>query len=175
MVNPDGNHSQGAEALGADRPARISSEIRAKIEADMAKFPAKRGALLNALHLVQTETGHISPEIAKELAALFEIHPADVQGVVSFYTMFYDQPQGRHHAYVCTNLSCSLRGGRALLRELEEHLGVHPGETTADQRITLGHEECLGACAYAPVMRVDETYHEDLDLEQAKKILDGLA
>ena len=174
MVNRDGNPSQGAEALGADRPARISSEIRAKIEADMEKFPAKRGALLNALHLVQTETGHISPEIAKELAALFEIHPADVQGVVSFYTMFYDRPQGRHHAYVCTNLSCSLRGGRALLRELEEHLGVHPGETTADQRITLGHEECLGACAYAPVMRVDETYHEDLDLEQAKKILDGL-
>jgi NADH-quinone oxidoreductase subunit E len=94
--------------------------------------------------------------------------------VVSFYNMFYDRPQGRHHAYVCTNLSCSLRGGRALLRELEEHLGVGPGQTTEDQRITLGHEECLGACAYAPVMRVDETYHEDLDLEQAKQILDEL-
>ena len=59
-------------------------------------------------------------------------------------------------------------------KELEEHLGVRPGETTEDQRITLGHEECLGACAYAPVMRVDDTYHEDLDLEQAKKILDEL-
>ena len=174
MVNKDADHSQGALPLGEDRPAQISNEIRAKIEADMAKFPAKRGALLNALHLVQTETGHISPEIAKELAALFEIHPTEVQGVVSFYTMFYDRPQGRHHAYVCTNLSCSLRGGRALLQQLEEHLGVSPGETTEDQRITLGHEECLGACAYAPVMRVDETYHEDLDLEQAKKILDGL-
>ena len=174
MVNKDADHSQGALPLGEDRPAQISNEIRAKIEADMAKFPAKRGALLNALHLVQSETGHISPEIAVELAALFEIHPSDVLGVVSFYNMYYDRPQGRHHAHVCTNLSCSLRGGRALLRELEEHLGVHPGETTADQRITLGHEECLGACAYAPVMRVDETYHEDLDLEQAKKILDEL-
>jgi NADH-quinone oxidoreductase subunit E len=174
VVNKDADHSQGAGALGEDRPARISSELRAKIEADMAKFPAKRGALLNALHLVQSQTGHISPEIAVELAELFEIHPTDVQGVVSFYTMFYDRPQGRHHAYVCTNLSCSLRGSRVLLKELEEHLGVHPGETTEDQRITLGHEECLGACAYAPVMRVDETYHEDLDLEQAKKILDEL-
>ena len=173
-MNKDADHSQGAGALGEDRPARISSELRAKIEADMAKFPAKRGALLNALHLVQSQTGHISPEIAVELAELFEIHPTDVQGVVSFYTMFYDRPQGRHHAYVCTNLSCSLRGSRVLLKELEEHLGVHPGETTEDQRITLGHEECLGACAYAPVMRVDETYHEDLDLEQAKKILDEL-
>ena len=174
MVNKNADHSQGVESLGEDRSARISSEIRAKIESEMAKFPAKRGALLNALHLVQSETGHISPEIAKELAAMLEIHPTEVLGVVSFYTMFYDRPQGRHHAYVCTNLSCSLRGGRALLRELEDHLGVSPGETTADQRITLGHEECLGACAYAPVMRVDETYHEDLDLDQAKKILDEL-
>lgn len=174
MVSKDADHSQGALPLGEDRPERISSETRAKIEAEMAKFPAKRGALLNALHLVQSETGYISQDIAKELAALFEIHPSDVLGVVSFYNMYYDRPQGRHHAYVCTNLSCSLRGSRVLLKELEEHLGVHPGETTADGRITLGHEECLGACAYAPVMRVDETYHEDLDLEQAKKILDEL-
>jgi NADH-quinone oxidoreductase subunit E len=174
MVSDRPEHSGDSEPKVADRPVRISSETRTKIEAEMAKFPAKRGALLNALHLVQSETGHISQEIAVELAAIFEIHPTDVQGVVSFYTMFYDRPQGRHHAYVCTNLSCSLRGGRALLRELEEHLGVRPGETTTDQRITLGHEECLGACAYAPVMRVDETYHEDLDLDQAKKILDEL-
>jgi NADH-quinone oxidoreductase subunit E len=174
MVSKDADHSQGALPLDEDRPVQISNEIRAKIEADMAMFPAKRGALLNALHLVQSETGHISREIAVELAALFEIHPTEVQGVVSFYTMFYDRPQGRHHAYVCTNLSCSLRGGRALLQQLEEHLGVGPGETTPDGRITLGHEECLGACAYAPMMRVDETYHEDLDLDQAKKILDEL-
>jgi NADH-quinone oxidoreductase subunit E len=174
MVSKREERSQGGEPLGEDRPARISSETRAQIAAEMAKFPVKRGALLDALHLVQRETGHISQEIAKELAAIFEIQPADVLGVVSFYNMFYEKPQGRHHAYVCTNLSCSLRGGRALLRELEEHLGVGPGETTADQRITLGHEECLGACAYAPVMRVDETYHEDLDLEQAKKILEEL-
>ena len=174
MVNEDGGRPQAAETQGEGRPARISSEIRAKIEAEMAKFPVKRGALLNALHLVQGETGHISQEIAVELAELFEIHPSDVQGVVSFYNMFYEKPQGRHHAYVCTNLSCSLRGGRTLLRELEEHLGVRSGETTEDGRITLGHEECLGACAYAPMMRVDETYHEDIDPDQAKKILDEL-
>ena len=157
-----------------DRPLRISSEARAKIEEDMKKFPSKRGALLNALHLVQSETGYISGDIAVELAAMFEIQPADVMGVVTFYNMYYDKPRGRHNVYVCTNLSCSLRGGRVLLKELEEHLGVHSGGTTSDGRVTIGHEECLGACAYAPMMRVDETYHEDLDLEKAKKILDEL-
>ena len=174
MVSEGSERSQGASPLGEDRPARISIETRAKIEAEMAKFPVKRGALLNALHLVQRETGYISQDLVKELAGIFDIQPVDVLGVVSFYNMFYEKPQGCHHAYVCTNLSCSLRGGRTLLRELEEHLGVRPGETTPDGRITLGHEECLGACAYAPMMRVDETYHEDLDLEQAKKILDEL-
>jgi len=75
---------------------------------------------------------------------------------------------------VCTNLPCSLRGARDLLRALERHLGVEAGETSADGRITLGHEECLGACAWAPMMRVDDVYHEDLDAAQAKQILDAL-
>ena len=70
--------------------------------------------------------------------------------------------------------SCSLRGARTLLRQLESHLGIRCGQTTPDGRITLGHEECLGACAYAPMMRVDRTYHEDLDLEKAVRILDEL-
>jgi NADH-quinone oxidoreductase E subunit len=154
--------------------AAIRSETRAAIEQEIAKYPQKRGALLPALHLVQAEHGWISPEQMRELAAIFEIRPIEVLEVVSFYNMFYDRPQGRHHVYVCTNLPCSLRGARKLLAELEEHLGVKPGGTTADGRITLGHEECLGACAYAPMMRVDETYHENLDAAAAKRILDGL-
>jgi NADH-quinone oxidoreductase subunit E len=154
--------------------AAIRSETRAAIEREIAKYPSKRGALLPALHLVQAEHGWISPEQARELGALFEIRPIEVLEVVSFYNMFYDRPQGRHHVYVCTNLPCSLRGARQLLAELEEHLGVTSGETTPDGRITLGHEECLGACAYAPMLRVDETYHENLDAAKAKQILDGL-
>jgi NADH-quinone oxidoreductase subunit E len=155
--------------------AAIGSETRAAIEREIAKYPKKRGALLPALHLVQAERGWISREQAAELAEIFEIRTVEVLEVVSFYNMFYDRPQGRHHVYVCTNLPCSLRGARTLLAELERHLGVKPGETTPDGRITLGHEECLGACAYAPMMRVDETYHENLDVEKAKQILDGLA
>jgi NADH-quinone oxidoreductase subunit E len=152
----------------------ISAEARSAIDAQIARYPERRGALLPALHIVQKELGHISPETAAEVAEIFALKPVDVMEVVSFYNMFYATPQGRHHVYVCTNLPCSLRGARALVKQLEAHLGVHAGDTTADGRITLGHEECLGACAYAPMMRVDETYHENLDLEEAKRILDAL-
>jgi NADH-quinone oxidoreductase subunit E len=152
----------------------ISSETRARIEAEMARYPRKRGALLAALHEVQREQGWISPEAIRELAEWFEILPLEVLEVVSFYNMYSDQPQGRHQVRVCTNLPCSLRGARDLLRALEAHLGVHAGETTRDGRVTLGHEECLGACAWAPMMRVGDAYHEDLDVEKAKQILDGL-
>jgi len=152
----------------------ICEATRAAIDEAIARVPQRRGALLPALHLVQKELGWISRETALELAELFEIPPVDVLEVLSFYNMFHSRPQGRHHVRVCTNLPCSLRGARDLLRRLEAHLGIGPGETTADGRITLGHEECLGACAYAPMLRVDETYHENLDLAEAKRILDGL-
>ena len=152
----------------------IAGETRAAIEREIAKYPSKRGALLPALHLVQAERGFIAADQARELAEIFGIRPVEVMEVVSFYNMFYDRPQGRHHVYVCTNLPCSLRGARQLLGALESHLGVKPGETTKDGRVTLGHEECLGACAYAPMMRVDESYHENLDVPKAKQIVDGL-
>lgn len=152
----------------------ISAEARSAIDVEIAKYPKRRGALLPALHIVQKELGHIAPETASELAEIFELKPVDVMEVVSFYNMFFASPQGRHHVYVCTNLPCSLRGARVLLKQLEAHLGVSAGETTADGRLTLGHEECLGACAYAPMLRVDETYYENLDIEEAKRILDAL-
>jgi NADH-quinone oxidoreductase E subunit len=152
----------------------LSAAARARIEAEVARYPRKRGALLAALHLAQAERGWLPPETIRALAELFELRPIEVAEVVSFYNMFYDRPQGRHHVYVCTNLPCSLRGARSLLRALEEHLRTSAGGTTPDGRITLGHEECLGACAWAPMMRVDETYFEDLDVAKAKAIVDGL-
>jgi len=152
----------------------ISEPIRSEIDAEMAKFPQPRGALLRALHLVQGEHGHVSTDCARELAEIFEMRPVEVMEVVTFYNMFFDKPQAKHHVYVCTNLPCSLRGARILLAQLESHLGIQaPGET-ADGRIHLGHEECLGACAYAPMMRIDDQYFEDLDVEKAKSIIDAL-
>jgi len=152
----------------------ISRATRAKIETEIAKYPEQRGALLPALYLLQDEHGHVSLDAAVELAEILDVYPGEVMEVVSFYNMFYDTPQPRHHVHVCTNLSCSLRGSRSLLSQLEAHLGVKAGGATADGRIGLGHEECLGACGYAPMMRVDDKYYEDLDVEEAKSILEAL-
>ena len=152
----------------------ISPASREQIALEIAKYPTPRGALLPALHIVHAEHGFVSPEAAQELAQIFEIRPFEVTEVVSFYNMFYTTPQPRHQVRVCTNLPCSLRGARDLLHRLEAHLGIKSGESTPDGRIRLGHEECLGACAYAPMMRVDHAYHEDLDVERAKHILDAL-
>jgi NADH-quinone oxidoreductase subunit E len=152
----------------------ISAATRAAIDAEIAKYPQPRGALLAALHLVQKEHGWVAPEAMAALAEIFAIRPIEVMEVVTFYNMFSAEEQGRHQVRVCTNLPCSLRGARQLVHALEQHLGIEAGETTPDGRITLGHEECLGACAWAPMMRVGGTYHEDLDVEKAKQILDAL-
>jgi NADH-quinone oxidoreductase subunit E len=152
----------------------ISADARARIDAEIARYPHKRGALLAALHEVQKEQGWIAPEAMRELAELFGILPIEVMEVVTFYNMFSAERQGRHQVRVCTNLPCSLRGARALAHALEQHLGIEAGETTPDGRITFGHEECLGACAWAPMMRVGDTYYEDLDVEKARQILDSL-
>jgi NADH-quinone oxidoreductase E subunit len=152
----------------------VKPETRRKIEELFRLYPERRGALLPAIYLLQEETGHVSAEGARELAELFELKPVQVWEVLSFYNMFYTEPQGRHHVYVCTNLPCSLRGARAILRGIESHLGIHAGETTKDGRITLGHEECLGSCGTAPLLRVDGEYREGVDLASALRIVDAL-
>jgi NADH-quinone oxidoreductase subunit E len=152
----------------------LTRETRREIEALFERYPERRGALLPAIHLAQKEKGYVDVESAAEIAELFGIPPVDVWEVLRFYNMFYTEPQGRHHVYVCTNLPCSLRGGRGLLRALEAHLGVRAPGTTGDGRITLGHEECLGSCGTAPMMRVDRVYHENLDVPEAKRIVDAL-
>ncbi len=149
-------------------------ETREHIESLFDRYPQKRGALLPAIYAVQAEKGYVDPDGARELAELFELQPVQVWEVLTFYNMFYTSPQGRHHVYVCTNLPCSLRGGRSLLKGLESHLGVRAGQTTPDGRITLGHEECLGSCGTAPVLRVDGRFIENVDLGAVREVVDAL-
>jgi NADH-quinone oxidoreductase E subunit len=152
----------------------VQPKIRQKIEELFSRYPKKRGALLPAIYMVQAKKGYVDTEDARELAELFEIEPVDVWEVLTFYNMFYTSPQGRHHVHVCTNLPCSLLGARSVLKGLEAQLGIRCNQTTPDGRITLGHEECLGSCGTAPVVRVDGEYVENIDLNQLRQLVDSL-
>jgi NADH-quinone oxidoreductase subunit E len=124
--------------------------------------------------MAQDTFGYVSPEVEVYVAGLFELSPAHVHEVVTFYTLFFQQPVGRHVISVCHNLSCSLRGAEEVVAHLQERLGIAAGETTPDGRVTLLRVECLCACEAAPMMQVDEEYVGPLDREGIDRVLAGL-
>ncbi len=138
-------------------------------------YPDKRGALLPVLRLAQDVFGHVSLEVEEYVAGLFEMSPAHVHEVVTFYTLFFQQPHGRHVVSVCHNLSCHLAGAKDMIAHVQQRLGVEPGETTDDGRITLLTVECLCACEQAPMMQVDDRYEGLLTPEKVDRIIEGLA
>jgi NADH-quinone oxidoreductase subunit E len=131
-----------------------------RIQAEIAKYPDRRSAIINALRLAQEEHGWLTPQAIEEVARAIDLSPATCQAVASFYDMFYLEPKGTHVIEVCTNLSCQLVGAGKVVEALERELGIHLGETTPDGRITLRSVECLGGCGWGPVVAVDERYHE---------------
>jgi len=160
------------------RPAaELAPEVRAEIDRWLAKYPPdrKQSAVLAALHAVQHHYGWIRPEQMEAVAAYLEIPPVSVYEVANFYSMLETEPVGRHIVSICTNISCMLCGADSLVEHVERKLGIRLGETTPDQRITLKREEeCLAACAGAPMMAVDGHYHEHLTPEKVDAILDAL-
>ncbi len=139
-----------------------------------ALYPNKRAALLPVLQLAQEVFGYISLEVEEYVARLFGLSPAHVHEVVSFYTLFFTRPKGRHVISVCHNLTCHLLGAREMLAYVKERLGVDVGETTKDGRVTLLSVECLCACEVAPMMQVDDRYEGYLTPEKIDRILEGL-
>jgi NADH-quinone oxidoreductase subunit E len=158
--------------------AMLTEETLKTIDHWLAKFPQdkKRSALIQSLMAAQVQNGGwITPELTEAVAGYLDLPPVWAHEVVSFYSMFDDQPVGRHKVNICTNISCWLRGAEDLLAHAEKKLGVTLGETTQDQRISLiREEECLAGCCGAPMMVVDGHYHENLDIEKMDAILDGL-
>jgi NADH-quinone oxidoreductase subunit E len=158
--------------------AMLSVATRATIDHWVAKFPPdkKRSALIQSLLAAQEQNGGwITPELSEAVAAYLELPPLWAHEIVSFYSMFFTRPVGRHKVNICTNISCWLNGAEALVAHAEARLGVKLGGTTADGRITLvREEECLAGCCGAPMMVVDGHYREHLDIEKLDAILDGL-
>jgi NADH-quinone oxidoreductase subunit E len=146
----------------------------ARVRELQALYPERRAALLPVLHLAQETFGYISPAVEVYVAGLFELSPAHVHEVVTFYTLFHREPVGRHIVAVCHNLSCWLRGAEDVIAYLQERLGIEAGETTPDGRVTLRRVECLCACEVAPMMQVDDTYVGDLTRTRLDQVLEGL-
>jgi len=141
-----------------------------KVKNILSHYPDKQSATLPLLHLAQLENGYISGAMINTVADLVDCHPAVVMDCVSFYTMFYTKPQGRHIIQVCQTLSCSLNGADALVDHVTDKCGIKPGETTEDGRFTLMKVECLGSCGTAPVVQINKEYHESL----SQKLIDEL-
>jgi NADH-quinone oxidoreductase E subunit len=151
-----------------------SEATRKRIDDALQEYPHPRSALLAVLHMIQEERGYIAKEDQKWVADRMEIPPAEVAGVVSFYTMFRTAPPGRHHLQVCRTLSCQLRGCRELIQHLRTKLGIEEGGVTPDGRFSFVTVECLGSCGTAPMMQVNDDYHEGLTRERLDALLDSM-
>ena len=153
----------------------LNESARKEILDFTKRYPEKRSALLPALHVLQRDHGWISEEGMSEVAALLDLRPADVLEVVTFYTMFNQRKIGRHHIQVCRNISCALLGARRITRHISSKLGIEVGGTTPDGRFTLGEVECLGSCGTAPMLMLNDEYHENLNEPRVDEILEDLS
>ena len=155
----------------------ISEATKARFAREVAKYPPdqKQSAVMACLSIVQQELGHVSAESEKEIADYLGMAPMAVHEVTTFYNMYNQQPVGKYKLNVCTNLPCLLRDGAKALAHLESKLGVTMGGTTADGLFTLQQCECLGACADAPVMLVnDRTMCSFMSHDKLDQLVDGL-
>jgi NADH-quinone oxidoreductase subunit E len=136
----------------------FSESTLARFAREVAKYPAdqKPSAVMACLAIVQDEQGHVSPEAEDGVAAYLGMPPIAVHEVTTFYNMYNQQPVGAYKLNVCTNLPCALRDGDKALAHVCKRLGVEPYGTTADGRFTVQPSECLGACADAPVMLLND-------------------
>ena len=145
---------------------------------EVAKYPTdqKQSAVMACLAIVQQEQGHVSAEAETAIAAYLGMAPIAVHEVTTFYNMYNQQPLGRFKLNVCTNLPCQLRNGQQALAHLCGKLGVEPGGTSADGLFTVQQSECLGACADAPVMLVnDRQMLSFMDNNRLDELVDSLA
>ncbi len=155
----------------------ISDSTRARFDREVAKYPAeqKQSAVMACLSIVQQEQGYVSAESEKAIADYLGMPAIAVHEVTTFYNMYNQRPVGKYKLNVCTNLPCQLRGGQDALHHLEQRLGIEMGETTPDGLFTLQQCECLGACADAPAMLVnDRSMCSFMSKDKLDQLIEGL-
>jgi NADH-quinone oxidoreductase subunit E len=141
------------------------------------RYPAEASSsmVLPCLRRIQEERGFVADSDIAELSAYLGVPRIQIEEVLAHYTQFRRAPIGRWHLQACRNLSCSMRGAEGVIEHLSGKLGIQPGQTSADGRFTLSTVECLGSCGTAPVLMVNEAYHEDMSPARLDTLLEGLS
>ena len=141
-----------------------------------ARFPGgfESSLVLPCVRRIQEDRGYVADSDIEELTAYLGVPRIQIEEVLSFYTQFRRKPIGRWHLQMCRNVSCSMRGAEGILARLERKLGIKAGETTPDGRFTLSTAECLGSCGTAPMMMINDGYHENLTDERLDALLQEL-
>ena len=155
----------------------LSAEAIAEIEHWRSKYPGerKRPPIIEALKVAQKENNQwLSQELMDAVADYLDVPRIGVYEVATFYTMFHLKPVGKHVISVCTNLSCSLCGSHKIVQHLEDKLGVKLGQTTNDGLFTLKEVECMAACGGAPMLEVQEEFHENLTIDKVDALINEL-
>jgi NADH-quinone oxidoreductase E subunit len=171
-----GRH-KSARQLPEEGPAFVyTAERRTKLDEICSRYPPeqRKSAILAALYLAQEQQGYLTRNAMRHVAEVIRCTPADVEDVVTFYTMFYTRPVGTHVLQVCRTLSCALMGAERVTEELSKVLGLKPGETDKAGEFTLLEVECLGACDRAPVVGVNDHWHECQSPDAVRALVDGL-
>jgi NADH-quinone oxidoreductase E subunit len=157
-----------------DKKVEFPPDARARFDHILTRYPTKEAALLPVLHLAQEIWGWVSPEAVHYIGELLDLSPATVFGVVSFYNMYNQKPVGKYHLQVCTNLSCMINKAYDIYDGLCDKLKIQPGQTTPDGLYTVVEVECLGSCGTAPVVQVNNDYHENMNVEKMEELLTQL-
>ena len=145
----------------------LSQQSTDLINKELSRYETKYSAIIPSLFIIQKEKGWVSDEAVAHLSKMSGLPEAHINEVRNFYTMFNQQPVGKLHVQVCTNISCSMNGGRELAAHICKQYKVKLGEVSADGKVTVSKVECLGSCDTAPMMQVNDKYIENLTPEKA--------
>ena len=153
---------------------KLSKKGQEFVQSELNRYEDKHSAIIPCLYKAQEENGWISNEVINYLSELMDIPTSKISEVSTFYTMFNKKPVGKFHVQVCCNISCSMENTREMLASFCERYNVKEEEITKDGLFTFTRVECLGSCGTAPMMQINDQYYEDLTLESAHNILEGL-
>ena len=152
----------------------FSNEELKQVEEVKSHYPEHKAALMPVLWMAQKKWGWLSNDVKRYVADLLDLSHSHVNGVASFYTMYFKKPMGKYRIQVCTNVSCMLGEGDEIFNHVCKKLGIGHMESTADSKFSIEEVECMGACGGAPMIAINEDYYENVDINKVDEIIDSL-